>query len=128
MSAAIAPAKDEAGRIEQIDWGRVAKDLDAQGSAVIEHLLAPGECRSLAELYPDDAGFRSRVVMARHGFGKGEYKYFDYPLPALIAGLRTGLYPPLVSVANRGTKQWESRCAIPRPTPRSLPAATTPDR
>jgi hypothetical protein len=101
MSAAIAPAKGEERRLEQIDWSRVAKELDAQGSAVIEHLLAPEECRSLTELYPDDAAFRSRVVMARHGFGKGEYQYFDYPLPALIAGLRTRLYPPLVTVANR---------------------------
>ena len=101
MSAAIAPAKDEARRLEQIDWSRVAADLDAQGSAVLEHLLAPGECRGLAQLYPDDAGFRSRVVMARHGFGKGEYKYFSYPLPDIIAGLRAALYPALAPVANR---------------------------
>jgi len=80
---------------------RVAHDLDAQGSAVLEGLISPGECRTLAELYPEDGIFRSRVVMGRHGFGRGEYKYFSYPLPDIIAGLRTALYPRLAPVANR---------------------------
>ena len=88
-------------RSQAIDWDRVAEDLDARGSAVLPGLLGPEECRALAELYPVDAGFRSRVVMARHGFGRGEYKYFSYTLPELIAGLRTALYPKLVPLANR---------------------------
>ncbi|WP_244618452.1 2OG-Fe(II) oxygenase [Rhodoferax sediminis] len=88
-------------RLAAIDWGQVALDLDAQGSAVIERLIAPAECQTLAALYPRDALFRSRVVMARHGFGRGEYKYFSYPLPDLIGALRTALYPHLAPIANR---------------------------
>src|SRR6185312_13295847 len=76
-------------------------DLDARGSAVLEGLLSSEECRRLAGLYPVDAGFRSRVVMARHGFGRGEYKYFSYPLPDIIARLRTALYPRLAPIATR---------------------------
>jgi hypothetical protein len=88
-------------RSRALDWGRVSQDLDAQGSAVLERLLAPDECEALATLYPQDGIFRSRVVMGRHGFGRGEYKYFSYPLPAIIDGLRTALYPQLAPVANR---------------------------
>jgi hypothetical protein len=84
-----------------IDWQRISQELDANGSAVIERLLAPRECASLAALYADEARFRSRVVMARHGFGRGEYKYFSYPLPEPIGGLRAALYPPLAEIANR---------------------------
>jgi hypothetical protein len=68
---------------------------------VLRGVLTPDECQGLAELYPDDALFRSRVVMARHGFGRGEYKYFRYPLPDIIADLRTVLYSRLAPVANR---------------------------
>jgi hypothetical protein len=100
-AAGIARATDVAKRVEAIDWVRVADDLDAQGSAVIERLISPVECRDLAALYPRDDLFRSRVVMARHGFGRGEYKYFSYPLPGLIARLRSALYPLLAAVANR---------------------------
>jgi hypothetical protein len=94
---------DEAAmsRAASINWNRVGQDLDAQGSAVIEHLLSPQECRGLAALYRDEAVFRSRVVMSRHGFGRGEYQYFSYPLPALIEALRIALYPQLAPVANR---------------------------
>ena len=92
---------DAAIRALALDWPGIAEDLDGQGCAMIERLLSPDECRSVAELYSQDARFRSRVVMARHGFGRGEYKYFAYPLPALIAGLRTTLYPHLAGVANR---------------------------
>ena len=84
-----------------IDWARLENELDSQGSAVIEELVPPDACATLAALYPDDARFRSRVVMRRHGFGQGEYKYFSYPLPAIIEELRTALYPPLAGIANR---------------------------
>jgi hypothetical protein len=83
------------------DWARLARDLDARGSAVLENLLPPEECRELAALYPNDLRFRSRIVMSRHGFGSGEYKYFRYPLPETIARLRTGIYPHLAPIANR---------------------------
>ncbi|MDC0684528.1 2OG-Fe(II) oxygenase [Sorangium atrum] len=88
-------------RVAAADWARVSQDLDAQGCAVIEGLLARTECNDLAALYARDELFRSRVVMERHGFGRGEYKYFAHPLPALIASLRTSIYPRLVPVANR---------------------------
>src|SRR5580693_6996545 len=81
-----------AERVQAIDWARVSTDLDIQGSAVIDRLVSPAECDSLVALYAQDELFRSRVIMARHGFGRGEYKYFSYPLPDLIAGLRTDLY------------------------------------
>jgi len=87
--------------VEAIDWAQTGRDLDAQGCAVLKGLLSPDECRALAALYPDDSRFRSRVVMGRHGFGRGEYKYFSYPLPDLIAGLRPALYARLSEVANR---------------------------
>lgn len=98
---AITPAKDVAGRVKALDWERVATDLDACGNAMIEGLITPEECDALAGLYPVDGIFRSRVVMARHGFGRGEYKYFSYPLPDMISGLRTALYPHLAPIANR---------------------------
>ncbi|WP_257169275.1 2OG-Fe(II) oxygenase [Bradyrhizobium sp. SRS-191] len=87
--------------IDAIDWATVERELDAGGCAVLPRLVAPDACRGLAALYPDDAHFRSRVVMARHGFGRGEYKYFSYPLPGPIAELRPRLYAQLVAVANR---------------------------
>lgn len=91
----------DVGWVGEFDWERVAQDLDARGNAMLEGLLSPDECQDLAALYPLDAMFRSRVVMARHGFGRGEYKYFSYPLPDLIARLRTALYPHLAPIANR---------------------------
>lgn len=84
-----------------VDWLRVEADLDVHGAAVIEKLLAPEVCRELIGLYARDDRFRSRVVMARHGFGRGEYKYFAYPLPRIVADLRKTLYPPLARIANR---------------------------
>src|SRR5258706_14581110 len=96
-----APAPDIAARVDAIDWTRVSNDLDAQGCAVLKGLLAAEECRALAALYPDDSQFRSRVVMGRHGFGRGEYKYFSYPLPDLIAEMRPALYAQTHGGANR---------------------------
>lgn len=75
--------------------------LDSYGWAMIEKMLTAEECRDLTALYDDDSRFRSRVVMARHGFGRGEYKYFGYPLPDVIADLRAALYKRLVPIANR---------------------------
>jgi uncharacterized protein len=98
---AAPPALKESGWIQGFDWSRVDRDLDARGNAVLERLLSPDECQALAALYPRDDLFRSRVVMARHGFGRGEYKYFSYPLPGIIARLRTALYPHLAPIANR---------------------------
>ena len=84
-----------------MDWTRIEQDLDDQGSAVIERLITAKECDALAKMYVRDALFRSRVVMAKHGFGRGEYKYFSYPLPPVVGRLRTALYPHLARIANR---------------------------
>lgn len=99
--ASLGARRDTATRVRGLDWDRVSADLDAQGNAVLPQLLTPGECTTLAGLYDQGALFRSRVVMARHGFGRGEYRYFAYPLPALVAELRTRLYPHLSPLANR---------------------------
>lgn len=96
-------------RIDALDWQRMARDLDATGSAVVPSLLTPDACDAVAALYDgDDACFRSRVVMARHGYGRGEYRYFAYPLPDLVASLRTALYPHLATVANL----WHERMGL----------------
>lgn len=95
-------------RIDAVDWAPVAAQLDACGWALIEKMLSAEECRGLAGLYGDDRHFRSRIVMARHGFGRGEYKYFDYPLPDVVAALRTSLYSRLAPLANR----WNERLKI----------------
>jgi len=92
---------DVSERAASIDWQQVGDDLDARGNATIERLLAPTECDAIRALYALDEPFRSRVVMERHGFGRGEYKYFSYPLPDVVAALRTTIYPHLASVANR---------------------------
>jgi uncharacterized protein len=92
---------DIAARVESTDWAQAEIDLDAYGCAVLKHLLTPQECREIASLYTEDRLFRSRVVMGSHGFGRGEYKYFAYPLPERIAQLRPALYARLYGVANR---------------------------
>ena len=97
----LVPSADIAARVDALDWAQIERELDAQGCAVLKGVLDPDECRALAALYPDDALFRSRIVMGRHGFGRGEYKYFSYPLPGLIAALRPPLYGRLAGVANR---------------------------
>ena len=90
-----------ATRIAAIDWQAVTADLDAQGWARLEGLLEPATCDAAAALYDREEGFRSHVMMARHGYGRGEYRYFSYPLPPLVAALRTRLYPGLAPIANR---------------------------
>jgi hypothetical protein len=95
------PADGIAARLDALDWTQVDSELDAQGCAVLKGLLTAEECGALAAIYPDDRHFRSRIVMSRHGFGRGEYKYFAYPLPDLIAELRPALYARLVGIANR---------------------------
>jgi hypothetical protein len=87
-----------------VDWMRVGDDLDARGSAVVRGVLDEEACARLRAMYADTARFRSRVVMARHGFGRGEYQYFAYPLPDIVEGLRAALYPRLAAIANR----WEA--------------------
>jgi hypothetical protein len=92
---------DAPAAIVATDWDRVAGELDAQGCAALPGLLPPDACRSLAARYQASAGFRSRVVMGRHGFGRGEYQYFSYPLPAPVAALRSAAYARLAPIANR---------------------------
>ncbi len=94
-------AETVADRVAALDWPALETALDQHGCATTGPLLTADECAALAAHYPRDAPFRSRVIMARHGFGRGEYKYFAYPLPGLIAALRTALYPSLAAIANR---------------------------
>jgi hypothetical protein len=95
-------------RVAGYDWTALAGELDDAGAAILEGLLTPDECASLAALYPAETHFRSHVRMARHGFGKGEYRYFRYPLPDLVAGLRGALYARLVPVADA----WAARLRL----------------
>jgi len=103
-----AAAKSAEERVAGYDWDTLASELGAYGSAVLPRLLAPDECRDLAALYPQEEHFRSHIHMARHGFGKGEYRYFRYPLPGVLAELRTALYPRLAVVAN----DWNERLRV----------------
>jgi hypothetical protein len=102
-----------AERVAALDWQGLAADLDTHGCALAAALLSPEECESLAATYDADERFRSRVVMARHGFGRGEYRYFAYPLPELVAGLRDALYPFLSGIANRWNEALGIRVRYP---------------
>jgi uncharacterized protein len=104
----IQTAGSPADRVALIDWLGIADELSSQGAAVLPNLLSREECREIASLYSNDGRFRSRIVMARHGFGKGEYKYFCYPLPKPIGSLRTPLYHCLAPIANA----WNERMGI----------------
>jgi uncharacterized protein len=97
-----------ADRVNALDWARLSSELASQGCAVAERLLSAQQCRALTALYREEEPFRSRVVMSRHGFGRGEYKYFAYPLPDVVAELRTAFYPQLVPIAN----QWNTQMRI----------------
>jgi uncharacterized protein len=102
--------KSRAGRdrVDAITWPATSADLDAQGWAILPRLLSAPECDAIVDLYGDQEPFRSQVIMARHGYGRGEYKYFAYPLPALVESLRTALYPHLAPIANR----WHEAMAL----------------
>jgi hypothetical protein len=101
MNAQRRPVPEADPRLQVYDWAGIADELDAHGCAMLEALLSPQECAALAGLYADDERFRSRVVMGRHGFGRGEYRYFNYPLPERVAELRGAVYPQLAPIANR---------------------------
>jgi len=94
-------AANALSRIQTLDWEWISRELDEHGNANLERILSVNECQAVAALYTHDSLFRSRVVMARHGFGRGEYKYFDYPLPEVVAEVRTAIYPRLAEIANR---------------------------
>jgi uncharacterized protein len=102
-----------AARVAALDWTRITADLEARGMATTGALLTPDECAALAAMYPDEAVFRSHIIMARHGFGKGEYKYFSRPLPSLIEGLRTSLYPHMAPIANRWSEAMKLGVSYP---------------
>jgi len=100
-------------RLDSLDWARIIAELDERGWALTGPILTPAECAKLISAYSDDVAFRSTVVMARHGYGRGEYRYFAYPLPAIVAELRDALYARLVQVANR----WRDGLGLGDPFP-----------
>jgi uncharacterized protein len=111
-----AALKDSAKMVDaSVEWARVATDLDTKGFAVTPKLLTPEGCRGITAMYDDDRRFRTRIVMARHGFGRGEYKYFAYPLPDRIGELRAALYPELARIANR----WSTEMGLDAQYPKS---------
>jgi hypothetical protein len=115
-SSTISPAsaaESAEDRVAVYNWQALAGELSDYGCAVLLKLLSADECRGIVGLYSDESHFRSHVHMARHGFGKGEYRYFKYPLPQVIGGLRTALYPHLATIAN----EWNGRMAIPERYP-----------
>ena len=107
------PEAAAADRVAGVDWRQVAASLDEQGYATTAALLTIEECRGLAALYDRDEAFRSRVVMQRHAFGRGEYKYLRYPLPGAVEALRQAIYPRLVSIANRWREQLREAERVP---------------
>lgn len=105
-------------RIDELDWQRIQTELDSHGVGLTGPLLAPGECAMLAGLYADESRFRSRIIMARHGFGSGEYQYFANPLPEPITSLRPAVYARLAPIANR----WNEALGIAQRYPATLDA------
>jgi uncharacterized protein len=99
--------------IAAIDWRAASQSRDASGVAHLVGILSPEECRTISAMYGDEERYRSRVAMARHGFGRGEYKYFAYPLPALVQELRASLYPPLADITNRWSATLKSDLRFP---------------
>ncbi|MBF6615770.1 MAG: 2OG-Fe(II) oxygenase [Candidimonas sp.] len=113
-----APQAVALSTVQRQDWVSVEQSLDAYGNALLTGLLTPQQCQRLAALYPQDEHFRTRIIMARHGFGRGEYKYFAYPLPPLIEALRRSLYSRLAPIANR----WNKELGVDVRYPDALPA------
>jgi hypothetical protein len=106
--------------VRRLDWDRLGAALDASGNAVAEKLLTPTECQELAASYRSEKAFRSRVIMGRHGFGRGEYKYFGYPLPRIVGELRSAFYPCLTPIANRWNQQMSIDISYPAEHPEFL--------
>jgi hypothetical protein len=114
MAKVVSPMKNISRHVHAIDWKGVEQDLDGQGSAIVANLLPPSACEAIAGLYRRDDIFRSHVVMARHGFGRGEYKYFSYPLPELVEDLRTAFYQALAPIANRWNSAMRTGIGFPK--------------
>jgi uncharacterized protein len=108
ITSPLPDSLDTVSRMAALDWNAIAKDLDGSGNALLRKVLTASECEALASLYPSEEPFRSRIVMARHGFGRGEYKYFRYPLPDILQRLRTALYEKLAPIAN----QWNQAMGV----------------
>ena len=110
VTSRTSPGPSQAlARVAEGDWQDAARALDARGWAILPSLLDGAQCDAVAALYDAGAGFRSQVIMARHGYGQGEYRYFAYPLPPLVTALRDALYPHLAPIAN----VWHERMGIP---------------
>jgi uncharacterized protein len=107
-AVAHASSQSETTPVAKYDWTKLSEDLNSYGCVVIERLLSPKQCRQIAGLYSEKDHFRNHINMARHGFGKGEYRYFKYPLPELLVELRTTLYPPLAEIADA----WNERMSV----------------
>jgi len=123
-----ATAVDAARPVSSVAWTRVEDELETAGCAVLGNLLSPEECRGISAMYGDDARFRSRVVMSRHGFGRGEYKYFGHPLPPLVRELRPILYERLVRVANRWSEALREPVRFPERHAEFLERSASPQR
>jgi len=104
-------------RVDAYDWPSLARELDGFGCVVLPKLLAPDECAAVSGLYSEERHFRSHIIMARHGFGRGEYRYFNYPLPGLLGGRRIVKKNNLAGIANR----WNERRGSPNAIPMSMP-------
>lgn len=104
---------DAESRVVGYDWPALRAELDLHGAVIFPKLLTPEECADIAALYPNEAHFRSHIVMARHGFGRGEYRYFRYPLPTLLSGLRGALYAQLVPTANAWSERMGDETRYP---------------
>ena len=109
----VVAAPSSGTRLAAIDWQRVGGDIDRHGAAILSGVLSREECFTLVSSYTQDRLFRSRIVMASHGFGRGEYKYFSYPLPEVVASLRTALYAPLARIANRWNEAMKAGIRYP---------------